>query len=330
MFHARGIRHVHLGVILLVLVLLTAAGCGRQLLSVVLDLPPPEEGSVVMSNVAPPMPQVAPADTVRPPIEYTLDPDSARTYLPRDHAGNIDWVAALRTGVIRPKNRIPGDQRFDDVQDFRFGFDFFFPGPAPMFDAYFPHSVHTEWVACQQCHPRIFKYRDTDIKMADVLSGKYCGECHGRVSFPPATACERCHQELAQPPDRAQPDLLGTFRLIRASQPVDTTKLPASTADSSAVATASKVVFSTDDLPPAVFPHWIHRVRFTCKVCHTQIFEPRLGANDISMADISAGEDCGRCHDGTTAFDAGFGNCQRCHQPFEADAGTSAASPNPP
>ncbi|MFQ5572171.1 MAG: hypothetical protein ACE5G0_21035, partial [Rhodothermales bacterium] len=111
---------------------------------------------------------VAQEDTIRPPIENTLDPDSVVKMLPRDHAGNIDWVAALRDGVIKPRARIPEDTLTTWEPEYKFGFDFFLPGPAPTFDAYYPHSVHTEWIACQQCHPRIFRYRGTEIKMADV------------------------------------------------------------------------------------------------------------------------------------------------------------------
>jgi len=25
-------------------------------------------------------------------------------------------------------------------------------------------------------------------------------------------------------------------------------------------------------MPPVVFPHWFHRIRFKCKVCHEEIF----------------------------------------------------------
>ena len=50
---------------------------------------------------------------------------------------------------------------------------------------------------------------------------------------------------------------------------------------------------------------------------HSRTFEPEAGANAITMADINAGQSCGRCHNGTTAFAAGFGACQRCHKPLD-------------
>ncbi|MFQ5530630.1 MAG: c(7)-type cytochrome triheme domain-containing protein, partial [Gemmatimonadota bacterium] len=179
------------------------------------------------------------------------------------------------------------------------------------------------------CHARIFRYRGTEIKMADVFQGKFCGECHGKVAFPPTTACERCHQDLPQPANRAQPILLGTLtmkRMLRPPEPVadSAARVAQLPADSNAVAGADPAApaereFVTTSLPPSVFPHWVHRIRFQCRVCHLELFEPRLGANEITMAAIDEGRFCGRCHNGNTAFDVSFDSCQRCHQPPEED-----------
>jgi len=79
------------------------------------------------------------------------------------------------------------------------------------------------------------------------------------------------------------------------------------------VVVESKGVGVTQDLAPALFPHWLHRIRFQCKVCHTEIFEAKAGANEITMTEIKQGEYCGACHNGVTAFAAGFGECLRCH-----------------
>jgi c(7)-type cytochrome triheme protein len=62
-----------------------------------------------------------------------------------------------------------------------------------------------------------------------------------------------------------------------------------------------------------VFPHWKHRLNFKCYACHPDVFEMRAGANEISMASLQAGEFCGRCHDGRTAFAIGFETCRTCH-----------------
>ncbi len=65
------------------------------------------------------------------------------------------------------------------------------------------------------------------------------------------------------------------------------------------------------DMPPVVFPHWLHRAEFKCKVCHPAIFEMRSGANDINMKKIADGQFCGKCHNDTIAW-API-QCSRCH-----------------
>lgn len=62
---------------------------------------------------------------------------------------------------------------------------------------------------------------------------------------------------------------------------------------------------------PVVFPHWFHRIRFKCKVCHEDIFILKKGANDINMTAIMNGDFCGRCHNGLVAWEPLY--CDRCH-----------------
>lgn len=63
---------------------------------------------------------------------------------------------------------------------------------------------------------------------------------------------------------------------------------------------------------PVIFPHWFHRIRFRCMVCHVELgFEMRAGANDFTMNDMSQGKFCGRCHNGEIAW--GTENCDLCH-----------------
>lgn len=63
---------------------------------------------------------------------------------------------------------------------------------------------------------------------------------------------------------------------------------------------------------PVVFPHWFHRIRFRCKVCHFELgFKMRAGSNDIRMDDIINGRYCGLCHNGDIAWSAD--QCDLCH-----------------
>jgi c(7)-type cytochrome triheme protein len=63
---------------------------------------------------------------------------------------------------------------------------------------------------------------------------------------------------------------------------------------------------------PVVFPHWFHRIRFRCKVCHSELgFKMRAGANEVLMSDIIDGKFCGMCHNGQVAW--GPERCDLCH-----------------
>lgn len=67
-----------------------------------------------------------------------------------------------------------------------------------------------------------------------------------------------------------------------------------------------------NDMRPVIFPHWFHRVRFRCKVCHSELgFEMKVGANDISMVKIMDGQYCGMCHNGEIAWN--IDQCDLCH-----------------
>jgi c(7)-type cytochrome triheme protein len=61
-----------------------------------------------------------------------------------------------------------------------------------------------------------------------------------------------------------------------------------------------------------VFPHWFHRIRFRCKVCHSELgFKMRAGANLVQMNDIINGKFCGMCHNGQVAWAPD--RCDLCH-----------------
>lgn len=69
-------------------------------------------------------------------------------------------------------------------------------------------------------------------------------------------------------------------------------------------------------MPNVVFPHQEHTEWLDCSNCHDEIFVPEKGANQISMAGILMGQQCGVCH-GKVAFPVT--DCKRCHaQPKSA------------
>jgi len=72
-------------------------------------------------------------------------------------------------------------------------------------------------------------------------------------------------------------------------------------------------------MAPVVFDHWLHRAKYTCRLCHVDIgFGLKGNATGITAADNAKGVYCGACHNGKTAFaacgpDKADKRCERCH-----------------
>jgi c(7)-type cytochrome triheme protein len=68
------------------------------------------------------------------------------------------------------------------------------------------------------------------------------------------------------------------------------------------------------ETPSAVFPHWIHRIRYRCYACHPGLFAMKAGGTRMTMDDLVNGKFCGACHNGTMAWPVTIETCNRCHQ----------------
>lgn len=81
-------------------------------------------------------------------------------------------------------------------------------------------------------------------------------------------------------------------------------------------------------IAPVVFDHWLHRTRFTCRLCHVDIgFGMKAGSTGIRAADNMNGLYCGTCHNGKMVVDErrvfkacnkemsieNLKTCDRCH-----------------
>lgn len=75
-----------------------------------------------------------------------------------------------------------------------------------------------------------------------------------------------------------------------------------------------------------VFDHWLHRSKFTCRLCHVDIgFAMQAKATGVTASTNRNGFHCGACHDGKKLFDgrpifaacsdaaANDQQCDRCH-----------------
>lgn len=116
--------------------------------------------------------------------------------IPMDRYGYIDWLLLKAKGVFSPVGSLDG-KKGKETRDTAILFESTSPA---VNNVLFDHKVHTAWIDCSTCHPSVFKdsVGNEKISMTDMGSGKYCGYCHGKVSFTFAD-CLRCHN---QPKDK--------------------------------------------------------------------------------------------------------------------------------
>ena len=175
--------------------LLFFVACSPASRQLFFDVPPPEEAEPVQAagNTAQQVNQDGfngIADNKPPPaIESVLDWNTAQAELPEHELGGVDWPAALEQGLVRPR---PGaDPRAAEAAAFKY--DFVIEAKKPKFNAWFPHSAHTGWLGCRNCHNlELYPAKRNPAKMKDMRKGKSCGACHGKVAFS-LKQCKRCH-----------------------------------------------------------------------------------------------------------------------------------------
>lgn len=116
--------------------------------------------------------------------------------LPKDGLGRVNWTIAVVDGYINPRGSI--DPK-NDKEDPPLNLNIFFEAKTPlMANVLFPHSIHTYWLSCNDCHPKIFipEAGANPVSMEEIWQGKWCGRCHGKVAFDifqPRANCVRCH-----------------------------------------------------------------------------------------------------------------------------------------
>ncbi len=113
---------------------------------------------------------------------------------PRAKFGNgVNWIRAEKEGFLGLKDRLDGDQKKRENQK-ESSDELFNPKEQAMPQIIFSHKKHALWNGCKLCHPDIFAEKKgvTKFTMEDIFDGKFCGTCHGKVSFP-TLDCRRCH-----------------------------------------------------------------------------------------------------------------------------------------
>ena len=114
--------------------------------------------------------------------------------LPKDAFGQVNWTASVVGGYINPRPSLDPNV----VDDPPLNLNIFIEAKVPlMANVIFPHAIHTYWLSCKTCHPKIFlpEAGANPISMEEIFQGKWCGRCHNKVAFPfwPRENCDRCH-----------------------------------------------------------------------------------------------------------------------------------------
>jgi c(7)-type cytochrome triheme protein len=129
-------------------------------------------------------------------VSGTVDPEGhpmAFRVLPKTHrTGYVDWVAAIKQGVVQPKESL--DPNVPPSTPLNLDIVFKTSHAYPIPDVVFPHAPHTLWLDCNNCHPALFvmKQGANPVSMDRIIKGEFCGRCHGTVAFP-LVDCFRCH-----------------------------------------------------------------------------------------------------------------------------------------
>ena len=110
--------------------------------------------------------------------------------IPVDRFGFIDWLNLKKNGVFKPIHSLNKDFK-NEVRDNKI----LFKSKSKLKNVLFDHKIHSSWINCSSCHPEVFRKTLTNnVKMVRMSKGKFCGYCHGKVSFTFAD-CKRCHSQ---------------------------------------------------------------------------------------------------------------------------------------
>lgn len=129
-------------------------------------------------------------DPNNPALSRLMEPREGLAGLPPDDIGNqVRWPQALEQGFINPRTNILPETKVEFYDK-----DILLNLYGSMKIVRFPHSTHTLWLDCKNCHEHLFKSKTgtSGISMLAILNGEQCGLCHGAVAFP-LTKCDRCH-----------------------------------------------------------------------------------------------------------------------------------------
>lgn len=176
-----------------ILMLLVLSGCGEDINRLInADIPPPKVDNFGQADDY--YEKFYKEVSKRASIRKGTSEIKALESLPKDTDGKVNWTAAVVNGYINPKGSLDPEA----VDEAPLHLNVFIEAKVPlMANVMFPHSIHTYWLSCNNCHPKIFipEAGANPITMDEIFNGQWCGRCHGKVAFTfwPRENCIRCH-----------------------------------------------------------------------------------------------------------------------------------------
>ncbi len=200
---------------------------------------------------------------------------------------------------------------------------------------------------CQACHNHVFHVvakKNQDHTMSDMEDGKSCGFCHngkkafgvdgdcatchagevaiqtqnvGSVNFSHTVhtdmfGCGECHPDLFKAASDGKHTTMKTMQDGESCGACHDGDTAFGVTEDCTTCHAGDIVYIDEDAGNITFPHGAHTEMYGCDDCHSDLFKPQRGANEVGMDAMEEGESCGACHDGSTAFNVAE-DCESCH-----------------
>ena len=225
--------------------------------------------------------------------------------LPRNDDGQVIWMQALADKLIAPKPGIADDAKDEEPTDMDVEL---VPKGQPEFKVVFSHKVHTSWLGCPACHTALFEMEKgkTVITMDKINAGDIVRSVSRQGGRTRADGLPRMPQGDGQ--------MKITRAVLAAVALLAFARWRRQGATISATSNSSVRARGGMEIPPAVFPHALHRIAYKCGACHDDLFPMKAGSTKVTMEAIQDGKSCGTCHNGMLAFESSFATCPRCHR----------------
>lgn len=211
----------------------------------------------------------------------------------------------------------------------------------------FSHKSHLANAPdCGVCHPSIFAAgHNKHFTMKDMEKGKSCGACHnGKKAFGVDSCvtchpvkeitykvketgpthfshklhlgvanCSECHPALYAPNKKNKHVKMAAMEKGKSCGACHNSKQAFSVKECLKCHPTAELLFEEKSTGNVVFSHKFHTALYSCADCHASLYVTTRSKLKVAMQEMEAGNSCGGCHDGKTAFNVKE-KCESCHK----------------